>query len=188
MRSLATRRAHLALSARPWPTACAVLQGAGFDLILVETAGIGQSDSEIVDLVDLSLYVMTPEFGAPSQLEKIDMLDLADVVILNKFDQRGGEDALRDVERQWRRNRGIPHSSEELLPIFPTIASRWNDPGTDRAYQAPDRTPRRERLRRLPSARRPRAPAARAGASRTRRAHDVPLGDRRGGARVPQRR
>jgi len=133
LRSLATRRAHLALS-----TAVAdgvrVLQGAGFDLILVETAGIGQSDSEIVDLVDLSLYVMTPEFGAPSQLEKIDMIDLADLVVLNKFDRRGAEDALRDVRKQWRRNRSDFEGPDERLPVYPTVASRWNDEGTDRLF------------------------------------------------------
>ena len=103
MRSLATRRAHLALSGAV-ADGVRVLQAANFDLILVETAGIGQSDSEIVDRVDLSVYVMTPEYGAPSQLEKIDMLELADAVVLNKFDRRGGEDALRDVKKQWRRN------------------------------------------------------------------------------------
>ncbi len=131
VRSLATRRAHLALS-----TAVAdgvrVMQSAGYDLIFVETAGIGQSDSEIVDLVDLSIYVMTPEYGAPSQLEKIDMIDLADLVVLNKFDRRGAEDALRDVRKQWCRNRNVQATPEESVPVYPTIASRWNDAGTDR--------------------------------------------------------
>jgi methylmalonyl-CoA mutase len=109
-----------------------VLQGARFDLIVVETAGIGQSDSEIVDLVDLPVYVMTPEYGAPSQLEKIDMLDLAEVVVLNKYDRRGGADALRDVRKQWRRNHPEAAGADDLeLPVFPTTASRWNDPGTD---------------------------------------------------------
>jgi len=130
LRSMATRRAHLALS-----TASAdgirVLQAAGFDLIFVETAGIGQSDSEVVDLVDLSTYVMTPEYGAPSQLEKIDMIDLADVVVLNKFDRRGAEDAFHDVRKQWRRNHGAHTLANEELPVFATVASRWNDPGTD---------------------------------------------------------
>ena len=104
VRSLATRRAHRALSASI-AEAIEVLQAAGASLIAVETAGIGQSDSEIVDLVDVPVYVMTPEYGAPSQLEKIDMLDLAQFVVLNQYDRRGGEDALRDVRRQWRRNR-----------------------------------------------------------------------------------
>jgi methylmalonyl-CoA mutase len=103
VRSLATRQAHLALS-RAVGNAIRVLQAADFDLIFVETAGIGQSDSEIVDLADASVYVMTPEYGAPSQLEKIDMLDLADFAVLNKSDRQGAADALRDVRKQWRRN------------------------------------------------------------------------------------
>ena len=104
MRSMATRRQNLATSA-VLGDAVAFLRAAGFDLVIVETAGIGQSDSEIVDLVDLPVYVMTSEFGAASQLEKIDMLDLAEIVVINKFDKRGAEDALRDVRKQWRRNR-----------------------------------------------------------------------------------
>ena len=101
MRSIATRRQHLATSAM-LADAILFLKSAGFDMVIVETAGIGQSDSEIVDLVDLSVYVMTSEYGAATQLEKIDMLDFADVVILNKFDKRGADDALRDVRKQWK--------------------------------------------------------------------------------------
>jgi methylmalonyl-CoA mutase len=133
VRSLATRRAHLALSGAV-ADGVRVLQAANFDLILVETAGIGQSDSEIVDLVDVSVYVMTPEYGAPSQLEKIDMIELADAIVLNKFDRRGGEDALRDVRKQWRRNHPGVTLADERVPVLPTIASRWNDPGTDRVF------------------------------------------------------
>jgi methylmalonyl-CoA mutase len=135
VRSLATRRAHLALS-RAVADAVRVLQAAGFDLILVETAGIGQSDSEVIDLADTSVYVMTPEYGAPSQLEKIDMLELADVIVLNKADRRGATDALRDVRKQWRRNHARPEASDAEVPVFATIARRWNDPGLDRLYAA----------------------------------------------------
>jgi methylmalonyl-CoA mutase len=135
VRSLATRQAHLALS-RAVADAVRVLQGAGFDLVIVETAGIGQSDSEVVDLVDLPVYVMTPEYGAPSQLEKIDMLELAELVVLNKADRHGAEDALRDVRRQWRRNRGQPGLPDAEVPVFATVARRWNDPGVDRLYRA----------------------------------------------------
>jgi isobutyryl-CoA mutase len=134
MRSLATRRQNLATSAVLKDT-IGLLQLAGFDLIVVETAGIGQSDSEIADVVDHSLYVMTSEYGAASQLEKIDMLDFADMVVLNKFEKRGAEDALRDVRKQWRRNHPqraqIPDAQ---VPVFPTIASRFNDPGVNRLF------------------------------------------------------
>jgi methylmalonyl-CoA mutase len=135
VRSLATRRAHLALSAAV-RDATLVLRASGFDLLFVETAGIGQSDSEVVDLADASLYVMTPEYGAPSQLEKIDMLELADLVVLNKGDRRGAADALRDVRRQWRRNHGDAPTDDEALPIHATVASQWDDPGLDRLYAA----------------------------------------------------
>ena len=104
MRSMATRRQHAATNT-VLKDCIGFLKGLGYDLVIVETAGIGQSDSEIVDLVDFPMYVMTSDFGAPSQLEKIDMLDYAELVVLNKFDKRGAEDALRDVRKQWKRNR-----------------------------------------------------------------------------------
>ncbi|MDW5594224.1 methylmalonyl-CoA mutase family protein [Conexibacter stalactiti] len=128
MRSLATRRQNRATSAM-LNDAIAFLRASGFDLVIVETAGIGQSDSEIVDLVDVATYVMTSEFGAASQLEKIDMLDLADLVVINKFDKRGAQDALRDVRKQWRRNRVAFELADERTPVYPTIASQFNDPG-----------------------------------------------------------
>jgi methylmalonyl-CoA mutase len=135
VRSLATRRAHRALSGG-LRDAIRVLQAAGFDLILVETAGIGQSDSEIVELTDRSVYVMTPEYGAPSQLEKIDMLDLADLIVLNKCDRRGAEDALRDVRKQWRRNRQAFETPDRDVPVFATVASHFGDSGTEEFYRA----------------------------------------------------
>src|SRR6202035_4510260 len=125
MRSLATRRAHLATAA-VLKEVIELYKAAGFDLVIVETAGIGQSDSEIVDLVDLPLYVMTSEFGAASQLEKIDMLDLAELVVINKFDKRGAQDALRDVRKQWRRNHVSFDRPEDEIPVYPTIASQFN--------------------------------------------------------------
>jgi methylmalonyl-CoA mutase len=135
VRSLATRQAHLALS-QAVQDATLVLQAAGCDLVLVETAGIGQSDSEIVDLADAAVYVMTPEYGAPSQLEKIDMLELADFVVLNKSDRRGAADALRDVRKQWRRNHPGAPSGDAELPVFATVASQWDDPGVERLFGA----------------------------------------------------
>ena len=128
MRSIATRRQHLATS-EMLGDHIDYLKSCGFDLIIVETAGIGQSDSEIVDLVDFSVYVMTSDYGAASQLEKIDMLDFADLVILNKFDKRGAEDALRDIRKQWRRNHNAFGTADEEVPVYPTIASQFNDPG-----------------------------------------------------------
>jgi isobutyryl-CoA mutase len=128
MRSMATRRRDSSTSAM-LAQALAFLRSTGFDLVLVETAGIGQSDSEIVDLVDVPVYVMTSEFGAASQLEKIDMLDLAELVVINKFDKRGALDALRDVRKQWRRNRVAFETADEDVPVYPTIASQFNDPG-----------------------------------------------------------
>ena len=128
MRSMATRRQHLATSAM-LQDAISFLKSAGFDLVLVETAGIGQSDSEIVDMVDFACYVMTSEFGAQSQLEKIDMLDYAELVILNKFDKRAAEDALRDVRKQWKRNHQAFTTQDDDVPVYPTIASQFNDPG-----------------------------------------------------------
>jgi len=128
MRSMATRRQHVATNA-VLKDCIGFLKGLGYDLVIVETAGIGQSDSEIVDLVDFPMYVMTSDFGAPSQLEKIDMLDYAELVVLNKFDKRGAEDALRDVRKQWKRNRAKFDIKDEDIPVYPTIASQFNDPG-----------------------------------------------------------
>ncbi len=128
MRSMATRRQHAATNV-VLKDCIAFLKSLGYDLVIVETAGIGQSDSEIVDLVDFPMYVMTSDFGAPSQLEKIDMLDFAELVVLNKFDKRGAEDALRDVRKQWKRNRVAFQTKDEDVPVYPTIASQFNDPG-----------------------------------------------------------
>jgi isobutyryl-CoA mutase len=136
MRSLATRRQNLATSV-VLKDVIGLYEAAGFDLVIVETAGIGQSDTEIVDMVDLSLYVMTSEYGAASQLEKIDMLDYADLIVLNKSEKRGAEDSLRDVRKQWRRNHPDNWNlADAEIPVFPTIASRFNDPGVNRLFAA----------------------------------------------------
>lgn len=128
MRSMATRQSNLALSANI-REAIDILKYGGFDLIIVETSGIGQSDSEIVDLADISGYVMTPEYGAPTQLEKIDMLDFADFIVLNKSDKAGAEDALRDVRKQYRRNHQTWEVPDSEIPVYSTIASQFNDAG-----------------------------------------------------------
>ncbi|MCX6256561.1 MAG: methylmalonyl-CoA mutase family protein [Bacteroidia bacterium] len=133
MRSLATRQSNLALS-KYVKDALAILKAAAYDLIILETSGIGQSDTEIVDHSDMSLYVMTPEYGAASQLEKIDMLDFADVIAINKFDKRGALDALRDVKKQYQRNHGLFEQSPDDMPVFGTIASQFNDPGVNQFY------------------------------------------------------
>ena len=135
MRSLATRQSNLALS-KHVAEAVQVLKAAEYDLIILETSGIGQSDTEILDHSDVSLYVMTPEFGAATQLEKIDMLDFADLVSINKFDKRGAKDALRDVKKQYMRNHQLWDTPQDELPVFGTIASQFNDPGMNKLYKA----------------------------------------------------
>lgn len=134
MRSLATRQSNLALSAYV-KEAIQVLRAAQYDLIILETSGIGQSDTEILDHSNVSLYVMTPEYGAATQLEKIDMLDFADVIALNKFDKRGALDALRDVKKQYQRNHQLWDKKPDDMPVFGTIASQFNDPGTNQLYK-----------------------------------------------------
>jgi len=135
VRSLATRQANLALSAHV-KDALDILKASNFDLIILETSGIGQSDTEIVDHSNVSMYVMTPEYGAASQLEKIDMLDFADLIALNKFDKRGALDALRDVRKQYKRAHQKFDLADENTPVFGTIASQFNDPGTNNLYRA----------------------------------------------------
>lgn len=135
MRSMATRQTNLALS-RYVRDALEIVKLAKFDLIILETSGIGQSDTEIIDHSNLSMYVMTPEYGAASQLEKIDMLDFADVIALNKFDKRGGMDALRDVKKQYQRNHKLFHTDYNKMPVYGTIASQFNDPGVNQLYRA----------------------------------------------------
>ncbi len=134
MRSLATRQSNLALS-KHVAEAISILKAANYDLIILETSGIGQSDTEILDHSDVSLYVMTPEYGAATQLEKIDMLDFADVIALNKFDKRGALDALRDVRKQYQRNHNLWDSNVDDMPVYGTIASQFNDPGMNSLYK-----------------------------------------------------
>ena len=134
MRSLATRQSNLALS-KHVQEAVNILKSAEYDLIILETSGIGQSDTEILDHSDVSLYVMTPEYGAATQLEKIDMLDFADVIALNKFDKRGALDALRDVKKQYQRNHNLWDQDPDSMPVFGTIASQFNDPGMNELYR-----------------------------------------------------
>ncbi|MCP4438232.1 MAG: methylmalonyl-CoA mutase family protein [Aureispira sp.] len=135
MRSLATRQSNLSVS-KYIGDAVHILKAAGYDLIILETSGIGQSDTAITDFSDASLYVMTPEYGAATQLEKIDMLDFADLIALNKFDKRGALDALRDVKKQYKRNHNLWETPDEQLPVFGTIASQFNDPGMNQLYLA----------------------------------------------------
>ncbi len=135
MRSLATRQSNLALS-KHVKEAVNILKAANYDLIILETSGIGQSDTEIIEHSDVSLYVMTPEYGAATQLEKIDMLDFADIIALNKFDKRGALDALRDVKKQYQRNHQLWDKDPETMPVFGSIASQFNDPGTNALYRA----------------------------------------------------
>ncbi len=133
MRSLATRQYNLALN-KHIDSAISILKHAGYDLIILETSGIGQSDSEIVDHADHSVYVMTPEFGAASQLEKIDMLDFADVIAINKFDKRGAQDALRDVQKQYQRNHDLWEAPTSEMPVYGTVASQFNDAGVNELF------------------------------------------------------
>jgi len=134
MRSMATRQSNLAVS-KHIHDAVNILKAAHYDLIILETSGIGQSDTQITDHCDMSLYVMTPEYGAATQLEKIDMLDFADIVVINKFDKRGAMDALRDVKKQYQRNHKLFDKNADDMPVFGTIASQFNDPGTNTMYR-----------------------------------------------------
>jgi isobutyryl-CoA mutase len=135
MRSLATRGSRMEIS-EGIRDAIQVVKAAGFDLIIVETSGIGQGDAAIVEVVDISMYVMTSEFGAPSQLEKIDMIDYADLICINKFERKGSEDALRDVKKQYQRSRTLFEEDTDNMPVYGTIASQFNDPGTNTLFVA----------------------------------------------------
>jgi methylmalonyl-CoA mutase len=135
MRSLATRQSNLALS-KHVQEAIDIVKAANFDLIVIETSGIGQSDTEIMDHSDVALYVMTPEYGAATQLEKIDMLDFADIIAINKFDKKGALDALRDVKKQYQRNHQLFDKNPDTMPVYGTIASQFNDPGMNSLYKA----------------------------------------------------
>jgi methylmalonyl-CoA mutase len=134
MRSLATREDNKAVSGH-LHEAVAICRDAGFDFIILESAGVGQSDASILDYCNISLYVMTPEFGAASQLEKINMLDYADVIAINKFDKAGALDALADVRKQYKRNHGLWTAKDEELPIVGTMASKFNDDGVNKLYE-----------------------------------------------------
>src|SRR5437773_3942645 len=135
MRSLATRDTGSEIS-QALPDAIVACKAAGFDLVMVETSGIGQGGAAIVPHADVSMYVMTPEFGAATQLEKIDMLDFADFVAINKFDRKGAADALRDVRKQYQRNRELFAQAPDAMPVYGTIAARFNDDGVTALYQA----------------------------------------------------
>jgi len=135
MRSMATRSSNVSLSSSV-QDALNIVKNSDFDLIILETSGIGQSDTQIIDFADINLYVMTPDYGAATQLEKIDMLDYADLVALNKFDKRGALDALRDVKKQYQRNHNLWNENLDNMPVFGTIASQFNDTGVNKLYKS----------------------------------------------------
>src|SRR5699024_7342522 len=135
MRSLATRDSRTELT-KSIEDVIQVVRASGYDFIMIETSGIGQGDAAITTLTDLSMYVMTAEFGAPTQLEKIDMIDLADFIAINKFEQQGSEDALSHVRKQYERSHLLFQHSPEQFPIFGTIASNYNDPGVNKLFKA----------------------------------------------------